>query len=277
MTEIGPAMPSSAAKSAERAFDVLQLLAAQGHALSTAEITAACGIPKSSAHQLLNAMHRRGFVRYREAERLWELGDAVLDLAASYRRSDTLQVKAGPILATLAGEVGCTAHLAVLRGTEVLYLDKRESRAAGIQLVTEIGVRLPACYSAVGQAILAFMPVEAVDELYVDYSFDAARGGGPTDVGALHSRLEDVRLRGVSHDSGMVTAGVSCIAAPVFTSQGPAGAVGVSFISAQRDHDEIAVIEQTVADAAAHLTREVNGLSAGSPTELRPGAAREPR
>ena len=41
-----------------------------------------------------------------------------------------------------------TSHLAVLQGSDVIYLDKREPLKPGVRLVTEIGTRLPAHLTA---------------------------------------------------------------------------------------------------------------------------------
>lgn len=59
-----------------------------------------------------------------------------------------------------------TSHLAVLQGSDVIYLDKREPLKPGVRLVTEIGTRLPAHLTAVGRAILSRLDAEQISALY---------------------------------------------------------------------------------------------------------------
>lgn len=62
------------------------------------------------------------------------------------------------LLVELTAATGDTAHLAVLHGTEVLYIDKEAPLSSSARLVTEVGVRLPAQITAVGRAMLAELP-----------------------------------------------------------------------------------------------------------------------
>src|SRR5437773_12245027 len=52
--------------SVERALDLLELLASQSQGLTLSEISRHLGIPKSSAHYLVGALGRRGYL-YRSA------------------------------------------------------------------------------------------------------------------------------------------------------------------------------------------------------------------
>jgi DNA-binding IclR family transcriptional regulator len=264
-------MSTSVVKSADRALAVLQALAVAGRPQSTQALALACDMPKSSAHHLLNVMRNRGFVSYRENERAWSLGAAVIEVAAAYRRSDPLQIEGGAVLADLTRQLGHTAHLAVLRGTEVLYIDKRDASSAGVKLVTEIGSRLPACATAVGQAILAFLPAGSVDELFDSYRFPAVTDGEPNDLGQLREQLAEVARRGFAHDVGMISSGISCVAAPVFDRENaPIASIGVTFVTAQASPESLQHIIAIVRVAAAQLSA---AIGSGAPAPLAGGRA----
>src|SRR5581483_6022566 len=126
-------------KSAERLLDVLELLARHTRPVPTMTIARECSIPKSSAHQLLNVMRARHFVTYYETERAWGLGVAAFEIGSAYLRSEPLQRLGRPILAELTQRAGETSHLAILHGTEVLYIDKEEADGPAPKLVTEVG------------------------------------------------------------------------------------------------------------------------------------------
>jgi DNA-binding IclR family transcriptional regulator len=259
--------PSSQVKSAERLLDVLELLAHESRPLSTMTIAGECGIPKSSAHQLLNVMRDRGFVSYQERERTWGLGAALFRIGSAYLRSAPLQRLGRQLLEELARRTGDTSHLAVLRGTEVLYVDKEQPVGDGTSLVTEIGVRLPAHLTAVGRAILAQLPPAEVVGRYGDAPLARRTGRGPRSLRALQRELREISACGYALDREMVTAGISCLAAPVFGHDGaPEAAIGVTFISAQRSNADI--------ESAAEVTREIaarlsSGLGYAGPAPLR--------
>lgn len=69
------------AKSAERAFDILEYLSRRTKPASSGTIGLACGIPKSSLHNLLNLMKARRLVAHHSADRTWSLGPRLLELA----------------------------------------------------------------------------------------------------------------------------------------------------------------------------------------------------
>jgi len=242
-------------KSAERVLEVLTLLAQHTRPVPTMTIARECAIPKSSAHQLLNVMRARNFVTYYEAERAWGLGVASFEIGAAYLRSEPLQRLGRPILSKLTQQTGDTSHLAILHGTEVLYIDKEEASGPAPKLVTEVGVRLPAHLTAVGRAILAELAEAQVRALYAQQQFVHRTGRGPASVSELLAELAEVRLRGFSHEDEMVTPGIACVAAPVFSHERvPVAAVGVTYVSAQRDAPDIEALADVVRTMAARLS-----------------------
>jgi DNA-binding IclR family transcriptional regulator len=246
---------SSSVKSAERLLDVLDLLARQARPVPTMTIARECGIPKSSAHHLLNVMRARNFVTYYEAERAWGLGVAVFEIGSAYLRSAPLQRLGRPLLVELTARTGETSHLAMLHGTEVLYIDKEQPLGNVARLVTEIGVRLPAHLTAVGRAILAHLPEAQIRALYAGQPLVVRTGQGPTSIDALLRDLEEVRRTGIAFDEEMVTPGISCVACAVFSHEGvPAAAIGVTFVSAQRPPEDVRLAADLVREVSARLS-----------------------
>jgi DNA-binding IclR family transcriptional regulator len=250
-------MSSSTVKSAERLLDVLELLSAHTKPVPTLTIARECAIPKSSAHHLLNVMRARSFVTYYEAERAWGLGVAAFEIGSAYLRSGPLQRLGRHLLTELTERTGETSHLAVLHGAEVLYIDK-EQPVGTVALVTEVGVRLPAHLTAVGRAILAELSEVQVRALYADQPLIRRTGRGPATVDALLHDLDEVRGRGFAFDDQMVTPGISCLAAPVYSHEHvPAAAIGVTFVSAQRSESDVQLVGELVCEMSARLSKNL--------------------
>lgn len=257
---------SSSVKSAERVLAVLQVLARHARPVATMAIARECDIPKSSAHHLLNVMRARHFVTYYEAQRAWGLGVAVFEIGSAYLRSEPLQRLGRPLLAELTAAVGETAHLAVLHGTDVLYVDK-EQPAAGptAKLVTEVGVRLPAHLTAVGRAILAELTEAQVRALYAGGPLVQRTGSGPEEIAELLDQLAEVRAAGYSLEDGLTTAGISCLAAAVHSHENrPVASIGITYVTAQRSAAEVAEMAVAVRHVADRLSRSM-GWHPGGP------------
>lgn len=247
-------MPTSSVKSAERLLDILELLARSTRPVPTMTIARECAIPKSSAHHLLNVMRARHFVTYYEAERAWGLGVAVFETGSAYLRAGPLQRLGRHLLVELTERTGATSHLAILHGTEVLYIDK-EQPVGTVALVTEVGVRLPAHLTAVGRAILAELPEAQVRALYAHQPLVRRTSRGPGSLDALLRSLQEVRDAGHALDDEMVTPGIACLAAAVFSHEGlPVAALGVTYLAAQRREDDLASDASALTELSARLS-----------------------
>ncbi|KAA1426522.1 IclR family transcriptional regulator [Nocardioides antri] len=243
--------------SATRALRVLRFLAAQPEPVPLERVTAAVGIPRSSAYHLLAAMVEEGFVVHLPDEQRYGVGVAAFEVGSGYARQEPLQRIARRPLATLVDRVGQSAHLAVLHGRDVLYV--LEERAPGRpSLVTDVGVRLPAHLTASGRAILAQLPAAQVRALYPDRSAFVDRTGvGPGSPSALRSVLTETRQRGHAREDGEVTPGLASVAAAVLDHNGhPVAGVAVTFVATEGDADRLA---DAVTTTAATLGRRLSG------------------
>lgn len=234
---------------------MLELLARHTRPVATMTIARECAIPKSSAHHLLNVMKQRNFVTYYAGERAWGLGVSAFEIGSAYLRSEPLQRLGRHILSELAHSIGETSHLAILRGTEVLYIDKEQPIGSATQLVTEIGVRLPAHLTAVGRAILAELAEAQVRALYANQPLIKRTDRGPGDLDELLHDLTEIRVRGYAFDDELVTPGIACLASPIFSHEGiPVAALGVTYVAAQRPLEKVALAATIVVQMSERLS-----------------------
>jgi DNA-binding IclR family transcriptional regulator len=200
---------------ATAALRTLRYLATQPGPVPADRIAAVIGSPRSSTYHLLRSMADEGFVVHYPDERRWGLGVAAFEVGTGFARQGPLQRLARLPLARLVDTVGQSAHLAVLHGSQVLYL--LEERAPGRPpLVTDVGVRLPAHLTASGRAILAGLPASQVRALFPDReAFVDRHGTGPQTLSELRAVLADTRRRGHATEHGEVTPGFASVAVAV--------------------------------------------------------------
>jgi DNA-binding IclR family transcriptional regulator len=215
---------------ATRTLRVLRYLASQPDPVPLDAIARACELPRSSAYHLVSAMVAEGFVVHLDDEHRYGLGVAAFEVGSGYARQGPLQRIARRPLAELVDRTRQSAHLAVLHGSDVLYV--LEERAPGRPpLVTDVGVRLPAHLTASGRAVLAHLSAAQVRALFPSSAaFVERHGSGPTSLSSLRSLLTETRQRGYAVETGEVTPGLSSVAAAVLDHNGhPLAGVAVTY------------------------------------------------
>ena len=118
--------------------------------LTLAQIVRRTGLPRSSAHRMLERLVQLRWLR--RSGRDYELGMRLVELGSLAVHQDRLVRAAAPLLGELHRATGLVVHLAVLDGPDVVYLDKIGDRALGaiptrLRLVTASTLSFPASIS----------------------------------------------------------------------------------------------------------------------------------
>ncbi|MBV8785857.1 MAG: IclR family transcriptional regulator [Mycobacterium sp.] len=175
--------------------------------LTLAQIVRRTGLPRSSAHRMLERLVQLRWLR--RSGRDYELGMRLVELGSLAVHQDLLVRAAGPLLGELHRATGLVAHLAVLDGPDVVYLDKVGDRMSDA-VPTRVGGRQPAHCTAVGKAILADCDQDAELDLRVrktKYSISTNA--------QLAVELAKVRAHGVAFEREESLLGFGCVAAPI--------------------------------------------------------------
>jgi DNA-binding IclR family transcriptional regulator len=238
--------------SAAKALALIDAFAGPRSVLGITELAAGAHMPKSTAHRLMMVLLERGYVRrvgdrYCLSERLFEMTTFV-----RICRPGGLRSQAKPYVAELFAQTRLTVHLAVLRDTEVLYVDKLYGHNAA-RCDTVIGARKPTHSTALGKAMLAYSPE---DVLVRNLSADL-RHFTPhtiTNCDQFSRSLEHVRQVGYATDFEENQPGVNCIAVPIIDRQTNLAVAAIS-ISSPTAHDLERRFSHVVAKVAAEFGR----------------------
>jgi IclR family KDG regulon transcriptional repressor len=247
---------SSGVKSALRVLDIFELLAQHPDGLNLSEISAALGIPKSSAHGLLMTLIHRDYLRPGRRERTYRLGVRLFELGASYMAGVDLVTEGQEIVRETSRACDETVHLAVLEGAEVLYIAKEEGTNT-IRMVSAVGRRFPAHGTGVGKMMLSALPAEELDRLYPpDKPLTPITSRTITDPTAFRAELAEIRQRGYATDFEESTPGLCCIAAPIFNAEGATiAAMSVSVPTVRFTAERQLALRQLVLQSAERLSR----------------------
>jgi DNA-binding IclR family transcriptional regulator len=175
--------------------------------LTLAQIVRRTGLPRSSAHRMLDRLVQRRWLR--RSGRDYELGMRLVELGSLAVHQDRLVRAASPLLGELHRATGLVVHLAILDGADVMYLDKIGDSSVA-PLPTRVGARVPAHCTAIGKAILAYSDQDAPVNLAVrrtKYSIASSA--------QLAIELSRVRAHGVAFEREESLLGFGCVAAPI--------------------------------------------------------------
>jgi len=238
----------------DRAFAILDLLGESDTPQGLAQVASLLQLHKSTAHRFLMVLERHRMVerttngKFRLGLRLFDLGNRAID-------QYDLRDRAQPHLRRLVAETEETAHLGILEGSHVIYIDKIEP-ARSVRMITRIGASNPIHCTSVGKAILAFLPEERIAEVLCSTRYERFTDRTIATAEALRVEIEKTRRRGYAVDDEELEEGLRCIAVPVLDAQRmPVAAVSVSGPSFR-------VTAQKLPSIANHLLQCVRRISA---------------
>jgi DNA-binding IclR family transcriptional regulator len=177
------------------------------------------GLSRSTVHRMLATLAYHQFVEQDEDSRGYRPGPVLVHIGLSVVSKLDLVQLSHVALAELRDRTGETAHLGILRDTDVLYLDSVESEQV-VRTGRRIGWTLPAHATASGKALLAEHTDEEIAALY-----SAGLPAGPTpraltSIGELLEQVAEARRLGYSSNYGESETDVASVAAVVRDKRG---------------------------------------------------------
>ncbi len=177
-------------------------------------LAAQLDLDRSTTYRLLLSLEKCGLVEKDPKTGEYSLGVTALEIGSAYLgRTDLIQI-AKPIMAELALKAKETVNLAVLSDTEILYIDKVDSpRSVGV--MSKVGQRNPVHCTALGKALLAFLPKEEQTRILNSIALKPLTPRTITSKSRLVEELRIVRRQGYALDRREIEEDVECIGAPI--------------------------------------------------------------
>jgi DNA-binding IclR family transcriptional regulator len=214
-----PPRPTPAIQVLERAFALLDTLAAQPEPVALKHISERTGLHPSTAHRILNDLAIGRLVdrpqagTYRLGMRLLELGNLVK------ARLDVREAAIGP-MRELHRLTHQPVNLSMRQGDEIVYIERTYSERSGMQVVRTVGGRAPLHLTSVGKLFLAHDDPQRVRAYATRTGLAGHTRNSITDLSRLDRELAAVRASGLARDDEELELGVRCLAAGIFDDQG---------------------------------------------------------
>ena len=216
MSKTTPKNPINAVRTT---FDVLHALRRLGGAGVT-EVAGETGLTKGTVHNHLSTLAHNGYV-VKDADDRYQIGLRFMDLAYHARERIAVYDLVCEEVDRLAERSGEMALFTVEEHGKGICV-YRKLGPDSIRTYLHVGHRNELHHTAVGKAILAFLPDERVAEILAASGLPERTENTVTDPDALVAELETVRERGIAYNRGETIAGLAGVGAPII---GPGGTV----------------------------------------------------
>ena len=250
-------------KTVDKALDILESFTGADTELGVSELSRRLGINATSVYKILSTLKKRGYVRQENPKGKYRLGIRVFELGCVFQEQSSLIRTARPFLEKLGLSCGETVNLAILSPdmTEILYVDKIESKEV-LKTDIRLGTRLPAHCTALGKAIVAFLPPEKYAEVFpAGKPLQRLTEFSIPDPERLSSLLESVRKNGYAVDNEEFKHGVRCVAAPVKGRKGMVtAAVSITGPASRLTSDRIEGLSCQIKETAKLLSKALGGF-----------------
>ncbi len=143
--------------SLEKGFKIIELLA-EHRELSVTAVAEMMGTDTSTSHRFLSTLRELGYVE-KNAEKRYQLSFKILEQGMKVADRFEIRRAAFPFMQKLSKKFGQNINLAHFDGRRVIHLEQIPSKEI-FRTDPGIGPALPAYATALGKAILAFLPDE---------------------------------------------------------------------------------------------------------------------
>lgn len=212
--------------------------------LGVSELARRVGVGKSTAHRVVWTLVQEELLEKVEDTGLFRLTSTMRNLGVNAETALSLHQAATGPLDQLRSITGHTLHVAILDGTDVLYVERRESPGA-LAVFHRVGGRNAAHVTSTGKLLLAFLDPEEQARVIGSMRLTRKTPHTITSRTAFLAELASIRRQGYSENVFESELGMVSVAAPI---RGRTGRVVAALSVAGK-------VENGEPDAVRKLTR----------------------
>lgn len=244
-------------QSLDRGLAILEAVAEASEPVPLKQLTDIIGIDRSSVFRLANTLRARRFLANPNGSKDYILGPTAWRLSRKFGRS-VLGTFFHEFLQALGTKLGETTHLAVVEGSQALFIDDHTPTGQVVTVSGQTGEYVPLYCTAHGKALLADMDLPELEVLLGKAPLHAYTTTTCVSLPKLAKELIKVRETGIATDDGEYVAEVRCVAAPIRDANGAiVASVGISApftrFSKQREANAARDIVSAAKDISASL------------------------
>ena len=193
---------------------VIEAFDARSPSMTLSEVARKTGLSRGTARRLLHTLVELGYAGFDGKH--FGLQPRALNLGFAYLHSRSLWQLGQPYMVELVERVHESCSIAVLDGSEIVYVARVPTAARIMSINLGIGTRLPAFATSMGRVLLAGLPAEEVKQLLEQASpLPKYTPKTISDPGVLLREIDLVRRQGWALVDQELETGLRSIAAPI--------------------------------------------------------------
>jgi len=197
-----------------KTFEILEILNNEPN-LSLKEITNKVSYPKPTVFRLLNTLSTLGYIVHDNDSQTFSISPKFIFFYKGAMTGNEIIASSQSYMEELHNKFNETINLVRLVDRSTVYVNILESDQL-FKISNNIGDRASLHSTAVGKAILAFLPESKVDKILKNYSFNRFTKKTITNISELKKEIAKVKKQGFAIDNEEGHDGVFCVAAPIF-------------------------------------------------------------
>ena len=221
------------------------------------ELARRIGVGKSTSHRVVWTLVQEQLLEKVEDTGLFRLTPTMRNLGISAETALSLhQAATGPLdqLRTITDH---TLHVAILDGTDVLYVERRESPTT-MAVFSRVGGRNAAYLTSTGKVLLAYLDADEQERLLTSMRLTRRTAHTITSKTALRAELDQVRRQGYGVNVQESEAGMVSLAAPIRGRTGRVvAAVSVAGHISNNDAEPIRRLARPVMETAGRISHNL--------------------
>jgi len=243
-------------QSLQRGLAVILAFDAESPSLTLSEAAKVTGLARAAARRFLLTLVGLGYMRLEG--RRFRLSPRVLELGRPYLSSLTLPELALPHLRSFVADVRESATVAVLDGTEIVYVAHAPARRI-LSVSVDVGTRDPAFATSLGRMLLASRSDEWLDSSLASVQLQPITAKTITDPADFRAELQKIGREGFALVDQELEDGLRALAAPIHDSHDRAiAAVNVAVHASRWTIEAIrAQLLPRLLETAAAIERDV--------------------
>ncbi|MDQ6618455.1 MAG: helix-turn-helix domain-containing protein [Pseudomonadota bacterium] len=246
-------------QSLTRGLQILEALARAEGGLTLTEVSQRVALAPSTTHRLLATLEKMAYVYQAGDLGRWYVGLQAYTVGSSFLSNRDFVAQSHSYMRRLMEQSGETANLAVLDGSEAVYIAQVQCREI-MRLLVKLGSRAPLHASGVGKAIFAALPDEQIDAILKVRGLPRITESTIGAPETMWAALRVVRQRGWSFDDEEHLLGTRCVAASIYDEHAePLCAISLAGPATRLPDQRIKQLGLLVAHTAEEITHKLGG------------------
>jgi len=236
-----------------KTFRIVEEMMRDSSGISLSELSRRNGQPKSTVFRILYTLKKLDWVQQDPGSEAYRLTNKIrgVDRDESMK---TLKRLARPWMQRLLATFEQTVNLAVLDDGKLLYIEMLEGLRS-IRMAATVNSYVPVYSTALGKAILAFLPPQDADRIlratrrkkWTDRTITSIRG--------IVGDCKKAREQGYALDDQESEVGARCVGAPIFNAEGrPIAAISISAPDSLLPDKEVPTVGKAVMGACEEIS-----------------------